>query len=110
MRPESYLVNTARGAAVDEEALAEALSTGRLAGAAIDVLLKEPPNPAHPLQNAPNALLTPHVAGLSDRAATSSRGDRSRQGYSRRAAGPAPVQPVNRNSSAATAMMTRPSQ
>ena len=68
MRPESYLVNTARGAAVDEEALAEALSTGRLAGAAIDVFAQEPPDPAHPLQSAPNALLTPHVAGLSDRA------------------------------------------
>ncbi len=68
MRPESYLVNTARGAAVDEEALAEALSAGRLAGAAIDVFAQEPPDPAHPLQSAPNALLTPHVAGLSDRA------------------------------------------
>ena len=38
------------------------------AGAAIDVFAQEPPDPAHPLQSAPNALLTPHVAGLSDRA------------------------------------------
>jgi len=68
MRPESYLINTARGAAVDEKVLAEALSAGRLAGAAIDVFAQEPPDPAHPLQSAPNALLTPHVAGLSDRA------------------------------------------
>lgn len=68
MKPGAYLINTARGAAVDETAVAESLYAGRLAGAAIDVFAQEPPDPSHPLQNAPNALLTPHVAGLSDRA------------------------------------------
>lgn len=68
MKPTSYLINTSRGAAVDEAALADALHAGQLAGAAIDVFAQEPPDPSHPLQSAPNALLTPHVAGLSDRA------------------------------------------
>jgi D-3-phosphoglycerate dehydrogenase len=68
MKKGAYLINTARGAAVDETALAAALQAGHLAGAAIDVFAQEPPDLTHPLQNAPNALLTPHVAGLSDRA------------------------------------------
>ncbi len=68
MKPSAYLVNTSRGAAVDEAALAGALHAGQLAGAAIDVFAQEPPDLSHPLQSAPNALLTPHVAGLSDRA------------------------------------------
>jgi D-3-phosphoglycerate dehydrogenase / 2-oxoglutarate reductase len=68
MQAGSYLVNTSRGAAVDEAALARALTTGHLAGAAIDVFSQEPPDLKHPLQHAPNVLLTPHVAGLSDQA------------------------------------------
>lgn len=68
MQAGSYLVNTSRGAAVDEEALAHSLQDGHLAGAAIDVFAQEPPDLEHPLQRAPNLLLTPHVAGLSDQA------------------------------------------
>ena len=66
MRAGSYLINTSRGAAVDETDLARSLQEGHLAGAAIDVFAQEPPDLAHPLLHAPNALLTPHVAGLSD--------------------------------------------
>ena len=63
MKPESILINCARGAVVDNAALADALNEGRIAGAAIDVFDMEPPIPAdYPLLNAKNTLLTPHVA------------------------------------------------
>jgi len=66
LRPGAVLVNVARGRLVDEEALAEALRTGRLAAAALDVRAEEPPDPdADPLRGCPNLLLTPHVAGAS---------------------------------------------
>lgn len=68
MKPGAYLVNTSRGGIVDEAALAAALRAGKLAGAALDVRVNEPPGANDPLAGAPNLLLTPHVAGITDEA------------------------------------------
>jgi glycerate dehydrogenase len=64
MRPDAILVNTARGGLVDATALVAALLHGRLAGAGIDVLDREPPPATHPLMEArlPNLIVTPHMA------------------------------------------------
>ncbi len=63
MKPTAYLLNTAGGGIVDEKALVEALSAGRLAGAALDVFGTEPLPRDSPLLTAPRLLLTPHLAG-----------------------------------------------
>ena len=74
MKPTAYLINTGRGPLVDETALLAALESGKIAGAALDVLVKEPPEKENPLIQAakrlPNLLLTPHVAWASDSAVT----------------------------------------
>ncbi len=61
LRPHAILVNASRGGIVDEEALARALSEGRLSGAAMDVYAVEPLPAEHPLRDAPNLVLTPHL-------------------------------------------------
>lgn len=68
MKPTAILINTARGAAVDEAALAAALREGKLFGAGIDVFSSEPPPDGHPLLNAPNCVLAPHVGGSTEEA------------------------------------------
>jgi D-3-phosphoglycerate dehydrogenase / 2-oxoglutarate reductase len=68
LKPTAYLINVARGAFVDEGALADALDAGVLAGAALDVLTDEPPDPGNRLLRHPRTLMTPHVAYYSDAA------------------------------------------
>lgn len=74
MKPTAYLINTGRGPLVDEAALLDALENRTIAGAALDVLVKEPPSIDNPLIQAakrlPNLLITPHIAWASDSAVT----------------------------------------
>jgi phosphoglycerate dehydrogenase-like enzyme len=68
MKKSAILVNTARGAILDETALVEALEKGRIAGAGLDVFATEPLPSGHPLTKLPNVVLTPHSAGVTPEA------------------------------------------
>lgn len=67
LRPGALVINTARGALIDEMALAQALHSGHLGGAALDVTVTEPLPAGHPLRTCPRLLLTPHIGASTDR-------------------------------------------
>lgn len=73
MKPTAIIVNTARGAIVNAEALAKACREGWIAGAGIDVFEKEPPDENFVLRGIPNIILTPHLAWYSEDAGVSIR-------------------------------------
>jgi len=62
MKPTAFLLNLSRGALLDEAAVAEALNSGVIAGAGLDVISSEPPSPTDPLIEAKNCFITPHIA------------------------------------------------
>jgi len=69
MKPSAVVINTSRGPVVNEEALREALESGKIAFAALDVMTREPPEPDNPLRGMDNVVMTPHVAWYSKRSA-----------------------------------------
>jgi D-3-phosphoglycerate dehydrogenase len=70
MKPTTYLINTCRGEVVDEEALVNALEAKKIAGAGLDVLNSEPPDPQNPLLTMPNVIVSPHSAYISQESLT----------------------------------------
>jgi phosphoglycerate dehydrogenase-like enzyme len=65
MKRTAFIVNTARGPIIDEEALYHALKAGKIRGAGLDVYGQEPPDPGKPLFQLDNLIVTPHIAGVS---------------------------------------------
>jgi D-3-phosphoglycerate dehydrogenase len=96
MKPSAIFVNTGRGPVVDEEALIAALREGKLAGAGLDVLEQEPPDPNNPLLSMPNVTVTPHVAAQSNESAVARR-RRHGEEIARVLTGKKPLHPVNRD-------------
>src|SRR5574341_1391208 len=95
MKSTAFLINTSRGGIVDEQALAVALKENRLGGAALDVLAVEPPPPDHPLRQAPNIILTPHLAFYS-RESVIELQTKAAEEVARALKGEPPRSPVNR--------------
>jgi D-3-phosphoglycerate dehydrogenase / 2-oxoglutarate reductase len=95
MKSAAFLINTSRGGIVDEQALAAALKEGQLGGAALDVLSVEPPPPDHPLRQAPNVILTPHLAFYS-RESVIELQTKAAEEVARALKGEPPRSPVNR--------------
>ena len=95
MKPSAIFVNTGRGPVVDEAALIAALRAGKLAGAGLDVLEQEPPDPNNPLLSMPNVTVTPHVAAQSNESAVARR-RRHGEEIARVLSGKRPLHPVNR--------------
>jgi D-3-phosphoglycerate dehydrogenase len=97
MQRNAIVVNTARGGLIDAEALADALETGNVAGAALDVFQQEPLPANSPLRKCPNLILTPHAAWYSTRAAEALQAlaadevDRALSGISPRCPAPLPL-------------------
>jgi len=79
MKPGALLINTARGAVIDQPALYLALKEGWIAGAGLDVLEKEPPDPSEPLLDLENVVFTPHYASYSEEAYQEVRAKAARQ-------------------------------
>jgi D-3-phosphoglycerate dehydrogenase len=95
MKPTAYLINTARGPLIDEEALLHAVRTDQIAGAALDVLSVEPPAPDNPLLHEERIAITPHTAWYSEAAKVDVR-MRGAEEVVRVLQGGAPRNPVNR--------------
>jgi phosphoglycerate dehydrogenase-like enzyme len=68
MKKSAILINTARGAIVDEQAMLSALSSGQIRAAGLDVFTTEPLPPGHPLTRLSNVVITPHCAGITPEA------------------------------------------
>lgn len=94
MKSGALLINTSRGPLIDESALAAALDSGQLAGAALDVVTEEPPAVGSPLLNRDNVILTPHMAFYSDDALVELQ-TKAAEDVVRVLSGETPVYPVN---------------
>lgn len=94
VKPTAFLINTARGALVDADALVEAVRAGKIAGAALDVLEVEPPPPDHPLLREERIIVTPHIGWYSEAANHDVR-VRGAEEVVRVLSGGAPRNPVN---------------
>ncbi|WDZ81742.1 hydroxyacid dehydrogenase (plasmid) [Ensifer adhaerens] len=68
MKPGSYVINTARGGLIDEDALLRAIASGHVAGAGLDTFQTEPPAPDHPFWQEPKVVVTPHIGGVTKEA------------------------------------------